>query len=153
MNIEYGVATLEELPRIVEIKVAMFEEAGHADLLADHAESIVLRDYQQLYLESTAIHFVARDKGQIVASVGAFIKSDLPFRYFSPATYGFIGDVFTENAYRGRGISTMLNSEALIWLKDNGVVMVRLLASDAGRPIYERLGFRATDEMVLILET
>lgn len=82
MNIEYGVATLEDLPRIVDRKVGMFKEAGHADLFNDRAGSIVLRDYQQLYLESTAIHFVARDKGQIVASVGAFIKSDLPFRYF-----------------------------------------------------------------------
>ncbi len=153
MKIEYGIATIEDLPRIVDMKVAMFKEAGHADLLNDRARPIILKDYRQLYLESTAVHFIARDKDQIVASVGAFIKSDLPFRYFSPAIYGFVGDVFTENAYRGRGISTALNHEALIWLKSKGIVMVRLLASETGRPLYERLGFKATDEMALILET
>ena len=153
MDIEYGVATLAELPRIVEMKMAMFDEAGHRDLLNDNAISLVLNDYERVYREGIAAHFVARDNGEIIASAGAFIKSDLPFCYFDPAIYGFIGDVFTEKAYRGRGISTVLNKDALKWLKIKGVLMVRLLASEAGRPIYERLGFQPTDEMALKLET
>ncbi len=153
MNVEYGTATVEDLPRIVEMKVAMFEKASHHHLLADEAESLILKDYQHLYRENTAVHFVARDGGQIVASVGAFIKSDLPFRYFSQPTYGFVGDVYTEAEYRGAGIATTLTKEALSWFKSKGVVMVRLLASDAGRPIYERMGFTTTDEMELVFKT
>lgn len=153
MDVEYGIATSNELPRIVEMKVAMFDEVGHRDLLGDNAVSLVLNDYERLYHEGIAAHFVARYNGEIIASAGAFIKSDLPFRYFDPAIYGFIGDVFTEKAYRGRGISTVLTKDALKWLKTKGALMVRLLASEAGRPIYVRLGFQPTDEMVLNLET
>lgn len=152
MDVEYGIATSNELPRIVEMKVAMFDEAGHGDLLGDNAVSMVLNDYERLYREGIAAHFVARDNGEIIASAGAFIKSDLPFRYFDPAIYGFIGDVFTEKTYRNRGISTVLNKDALKWLKTKGVLMVRLLASEAGRPIYVRLGFQPTDEMALNLQ-
>lgn len=152
MDVEYGIATSNELPRIVEMKVAMFDEAGHGDLLGDNAVSLVLNDYEHLYREGIAAHFVARDNGEIIASAGAFIKSDLPFRYFDPAIYGFIGDVFTEKAYRNRGISTVLNKDALKWLKTKGVLMVRLLASEAGRTIYVRLGFQPTDEMALNLQ-
>jgi len=50
--------------------------------------------------------------------VGAFIKSDIPFRYFSNNQYGFIGDVYTISAYRNLGISMKLNKEALNWLRE-----------------------------------
>ncbi len=152
-GLEYGIATFDELPRIVEMKMAMFHEAGHADLLAPNAKSIILEDYQRLYGEKGAQHFVARANGRIVASVGAFIKSDLPFRYFLPASYGFIGDVYTEPSIRGKGVATKLNGEALEWLGSRGVKQVRLLASDTARPMYERLGFTASDEMVLTFAT
>ena len=150
-SLEYGIAVLDELPRIVEMKVAMFHEAGHADLLASNAKLIILEDYQKLYDEKTAQHYVARANGSIVSTVGVFIKSDLPYRYFLPAYYGFIGDVYTEPTYRGKGVATKLNREALKWLSSRGIKSIRLLASDAARPMYERLGFSASDEMVLTI--
>ncbi len=148
-NLRYGAGLIEDLPRIVEIKIAMFQEAGHADLLASDAESIVLEDYLRLYKEDLAHHFVARDGKTLVASVGAFVKSDLPFRYFEPPQYGFLGDVYTEKEYRGIGIATRLSTDAINWLKSRKVRVVRLFASEAARPIYESLGFSSTDEMVL----
>ncbi|MEM6986094.1 MAG: GNAT family N-acetyltransferase, partial [Pseudomonadota bacterium] len=66
---------------------------------------------------------------------------------------GFIGDVYTAPSYRNHGISTTLNEKALDWLKSYGVSFVRLLASDAGRPIYERLGFSPDVDMVLRFDT
>ncbi|MGA7952616.1 MAG: GNAT family N-acetyltransferase [Gloeobacterales cyanobacterium] len=153
MTLEFTSAEPGDLPRIVELKIAMFKEAGHEGLLSAAAAEHVLEDYVRLYRESLAIHFIAKNAGYIVASAGAFIKSDLPFCYFHLGIYGFIGDVFTETELRGQGISTRLNKDALGWLKSRNVTIVRLLASDAGRPIYERLGFKPTDEMVLTLET
>lgn len=147
--LEFGVASKDELPRIIDIKWAMFLESGHADLLAPNAKASVLEDYQRLYEANEARHFVTRASGRIVASVGAFVKSDLPFRYFRSGTYGFIGDVYTEPAFRGRGIATRLNEDALLWLKAEGIQMVRLFASSTGRPLYEKLGFVPADEMVL----
>ncbi len=149
--LKFDTSRVDELPRIVEMKIAMFQESGHANLLAPEAESIVLNDYQALYKEKTAKHFVARDNGKIIASVGAFIKSDLPYRYFHPGCYGFIGDVYTEPHYRRMGIAKRLSHNALKWLSSRGVMSVRLLASDSARPMYQKLGFSSTDEMALSL--
>lgn len=151
-NLEYGVATVDDLPRIVEIKLAMFHEAGHTNLLSSNARNLILKDYRQLYAREEAKHFVARSNGYIVASVGAFKKSDLPFRYYQKGIYGFIGDVYTTQSFRGLGIATRLNKEALKWLKSKGIEMIRLLASETGRSVYERLGFVPSDEMVLKIE-
>lgn len=148
-DVTFKVATVEDLPQVIEMKLAMFADAGRAALLAPGIAKVIRTDYEDLYTKDLARHFLARTTADIVAVVGAFLKSDLPFRYFDPPHYGFIGDVFTEPAYRGRGLATDLNQQALRWLRAKGVTTVRLLASEAGRPIYEKLGFRPSDEMVM----
>jgi len=147
--ITFGVATLEDLPRVVEMKLAMFAASGRSALLAPGIEKTIRDEYADLYARDLARHFLAETTERSVAMVGAFIKSDLPFRYFAPPYYGFIGDVFTEPDFRGQGLAMSLSRQALTWLQAKGVTMVRLLASEAGRPLYEKLGFRPSDEMVL----
>lgn len=151
--LEYGEASIEDLPRIVEMKLAMFEESGHARLLASNAKSIVLNDYLNLYENNRAIHLVVRSESRIIACAGAFLKNDLPFCYFDPPEYGFLGDVYTELEFRGRGVATRLSTDAVNWLKSHNVRMVRLLATDAASSIYAALGFKPTDEMALEWET
>ncbi|MET0029585.1 MAG: GNAT family N-acetyltransferase [Candidatus Thiodiazotropha sp.] len=150
-SLSYGKASIEDLPRIVEMKLAMFEEAGFSHLLARDAASLVLSDYRQLYQQRRAIHMVARSSAEIVACAGAFVKRDLPFRYFDPPQYGFLGDVYTDSHYRGQGIATKLSSDAIGWLKGFNMKMVRLLASEATSSIYAEMGFKPSDEMMLEL--
>jgi GNAT superfamily N-acetyltransferase len=142
-------ATANQLPRIVELKLAMFQEAGLAYLLADDFLTRVLQDYQAFYASQDAVHFVALERGKVVAMAGGFLKSDLPYRYYKQPCYGFVGDVYTTPAARHKGLATQLSRMVLHWLKSRGVWHVRLLATPAARPMYERLGFRAIDEMAL----
>lgn len=153
MEIEYNIASPNEIACIVDMKIEMFREFGYAHYLHKNAREIIVEDYCRMYEEKLAIHFLANVNNLIVGMVGAFIKSDIPFRYFTKSQYGFIGDVYTIPAYRNLGISKELNEEALDWLRGYGVNFVRLLASDAGRPIYERLGFSPDADMVLNFET
>lgn len=145
-------ATAGRLPRIVELKLAMFHEAGFADLLAVDFSTRVLRDYRVLYGSRQAMHFVAIQGDDIIAMAGGFLKADLPYRYYRNPRYGFVGDVYTSPAVRNRGLASRLSERVLDWLKSAGVRQVRLMATPAARPIYERLGFTATDEMALTFE-
>ncbi len=54
----------------------------------------------------------------------------------------WIGMVLTREPFRGRGFATRLMRRALDHLEQAGVACVKLDATDAGRPLYERLGFR-----------
>lgn len=151
--ISYENAGIADLPHIVEMKIAMFKESGHGDLLAPNARTLVLKDYEAMYEGSLAIHKVARTRSGIIACAGAFIKSDLPYRYFDPPMYGFLGDVYTQAAYRGKGIASHLSAEAIAWLRSRKIRMVRLLATDAASSIYSSMGFEPSDEMVLTWPT
>jgi len=146
-------ATAEDLPRIVEFKLRMFSEAGRSHLLAPRAEQLIASDYQTMYAGGTAAHFLVRDNGAVVGCAGGFLKDDIPYRYFTKAIYGFIGDVYVVPEARGRGLARGLSLEVIDWLRQCGVQSIRLLASEAARPIYASLGFRNTDEMALHLSS
>ena len=54
----------------------------------------------------------------------------------------WIGMVITDPAYRGRGLAKLLMEHALEYLRARGVAWIKLDATDMGRPLYQRLGFR-----------
>jgi GNAT superfamily N-acetyltransferase len=147
----FEIATPEELPQIVSMKLLMFTESGLADLLSDDAYEVILTDYQKLYAEGLARHYVAKFESNIVGCAGGFLKEDLPFRYFKKSRYGFIGDVYIDTDNRRHDIASRLSADVLAWLRAQDIGMVRLLASEAGRLIYGRLGFTSSDEMILII--
>ena len=58
-------------------------------------------------------------------------------------------NLYTEPEFRRRGIARQIMLTILSWVKDHGLRAVNLHASAAGRPLYEKLGFEATNEMRL----
>ncbi|WP_298267746.1 GNAT family N-acetyltransferase [Geobacter sp.] len=61
---------------------------------------------------------------------------------------GWIGNLIVDNARRGRGYGTLLMQRAIDALLDAGAKTIWLTASAAGRPIYERMGFREVDRVL-----
>jgi GNAT superfamily N-acetyltransferase len=59
----------------------------------------------------------------------------------------WIAMVLVAGSARGRGIGTALLEHALAYLDGRGVPTVRLDATAAGQPLYERLGFRGEYEL------
>jgi GNAT superfamily N-acetyltransferase len=54
----------------------------------------------------------------------------------------WVGMVLTDARYRGRGFARRLMEHALVYLRAKRVAWIKLDATDMGRPLYERLGFR-----------
>jgi GNAT superfamily N-acetyltransferase len=58
-----------------------------------------------------------------------------------------IQNVYTEPAWRRRGLGTLLMKEIIAWSRKTGIDSLVLHASAEGRPLYEKLGFVTTTEM------
>ena len=77
--------------------------------------------------------FIARDGGgRVVATSVATLYGHT----------GWIGHVFVRPDLRGHGLGTRMTTVALDVLQVAGCDTILLAATDLGRPIYERLGFR-----------
>jgi GNAT superfamily N-acetyltransferase len=64
------------------------------------------------------------------------------------ATSGWIGALGVAPEGRHRGLGTALTEAAVRWLRGRGAATVLLYATEAGRPVYERLGFVAEERAV-----
>jgi ribosomal protein S18 acetylase RimI-like enzyme len=58
-------------------------------------------------------------------------------------------NVYVEPAWRRRGVGEALMRSVLDAMAERNIRRVVLHASDTGRPLYERLGFKQTNEMRL----
>jgi len=60
-------------------------------------------------------------------------------------------NMYVEPEFRRRGIARALMQTMVDWCRKEGLVTVDLHASHEGRPLYESMGFRPTNEMRLTL--
>jgi GNAT superfamily N-acetyltransferase len=63
----------------------------------------------------------------------------------------WILNVYAEPEYRRRGIARRLMQTMIEWCREAGFQSVSLHSSEEGRPLYQSLGFKPTDEMKLVL--
>jgi GNAT superfamily N-acetyltransferase len=97
--------------------------------------------------------WLAETRNGQVAAGGGVLVSSWPAGPYDPRTRrAVIINVYTEPEFRRIGLARRLMSLMIRTLKDEGFSSVVLHASDAGRPLYETLGFLPTNEMRLRLE-
>lgn len=89
---------------------------------------------------------------EVVAGAGIHLREMIPRlrldrRGVDPGPQGLIVNVYTEQAWRRRGIAELLMREILRFTHERAIDNVVLHASAEGRSLYEKLGFRQTNEM------
>ncbi len=95
-------------------------------------------------------HWLALDGSGRVAGGGGVLLGPWPANPRDPCTErAVILNVYTEPEFRKRGIARQVMLTIVEWLKQRGFRGVNLHASAEGRPLYEKLGFEATNEMRL----
>ena len=80
--------------------------------------------------------FVAADRRVIAGTGGATIFPGTP-------PTGWVHGIVVRPEYQRRGLGARLTEASIAWLQGRGAGVVMLLATEAGRPVYERLGFAA----------
>jgi len=86
----------------------------------------------------------------IVASGAITIVSLVPTPNDFSSKVAYLHSIYTERAFRGKSFANRIVREALEYCRANGIKRVFLNASDAGRPIYERIGFSSSSDMMRI---
>lgn len=140
-----------------------------ADLITIHRRAMFadMRDASEAVLEEMGRHFepwvrrmitegkyvgwITSDGDRAIASTG-FMVLDWAPHFLDPMSQrrGYILNVFVEPEYRGRGIAQMLTKECMAEARLRGIRVVALHASPKGQPVYEKLGFKASNEMLYI---
>ncbi len=137
----------KDISIIVDMKMAMFKDVGSIELLQDNVQENIKNVYASLYEEDKLCHFIAYEGSRAVACGGAVIKEDVPFCFFKTPYYGYVIDVYCVPEKRGNGYASQIMKSVLQWLEEKKVHCVKLKPSEAGRRLYEKLGFYDSGEM------
>jgi GNAT superfamily N-acetyltransferase len=155
MSSEYTIrrATAADTEMIVHQRSAMFIEMGVDETLVRRWEApfgVWVRER----LESGAYQgWLAVDGGgAVVAGAGLWIHEWVPSPLSGKPLRGYILNVYTEPDHRQKGLARRLVAETLDYCREQEIPTAALNASEAGRPIYEAMGFTDTGELRLRLE-
>ena len=142
-------AALSDAAMITAHREAMFAEMGQSteSVLAEMSRNF--EPWLKRKMEvGRYVGWLIEDGGRPIASAG-FFELEWPPHPLDPASSrrGYLLNFWVEPEYRRRGLAQSLVRESLAEAKKRDLHVVALHASDAGRPVYESMGFRATNEM------
>ena len=143
----------EDLEEILLHRQMMFYDMGYRDESALDRMIESSRPYIKRYLDEKSYRGWFAVAGDRVAAGAGVLITDLVSGPLSPeqTRRPYVLNVYTYPEFRKLGLARKLMQTAVDWCRSEGFKILWLHASDYGRPMYESLGFVATNEMKLIL--
>jgi GNAT superfamily N-acetyltransferase len=149
-NVVVRAATLKDLPVIIAYRRAMFLDMDPRRAKQIDKALPVFRKWVKPRLSSgEARSWLATVDGRPIGGAMTWTYGWFPRASDPTGRIGYILNVYVEPAWRRRGVARLLTQTCLDYLHSQGIRRVALHASNKGRPLYESLGFVATNEMRL----
>ena len=137
--IEYRRMVPEDVERFIALRVRQLREEGATE---DFDLRPALRDYYARHMaDGTFVAWLALD-GEAIVGTGGMSFVERPPHFGCPSgRLGLLSSMFTEPAYRRRGIARELLSRVVEEARRYGCGAVQITASDMGVLLYTDFGF------------
>ncbi|WP_127018397.1 GNAT family N-acetyltransferase [Flagellimonas beolgyonensis] len=135
-------ATLEDLPVLLAFEQEIIKAERPFDITIKE-DPVSYYDLGQMIQDSKAHVVVAELDGKIVASGYAIPKKAR--HYLDHEWYAYLGFMYTDENYRGRGINALVVEALKQWSVKNGFKEIRLTVYSDNLPAikaYEKVGFK-----------
>jgi GNAT superfamily N-acetyltransferase len=144
-------ATIADIPILLRHRRLMWWDMGRRNEAALDLMERAAREYFLRAVPDGSYHgFLAlKAEGEIIGGGGIVISPWPGVLGQRAPKRAMILNLYVERDHRRRGVARELMKAMIVWCRDNGFSSVALHASDEGRPLYERLGFKPTNEMEL----
>lgn len=139
MAVSYQRLTEKELDTFIEIRINQLREEGAKE---DIDIRPALRDYYYRHMEDgTFVSWLAVEDGKIVGTSGMSFVEKPPYFGCPSGKVGLLSSMYTDKAYRRRGIAKELLSRVVEEARKYGCGTVQITASDMGVLLYSDFGF------------
>lgn len=147
---ETRLATEADAELISEQRYRMFVDSTQVNdvRLKEVTEKFVPWVRERL-IDGRYVGWLTAEDGRVVAGAGVLFM-DFPPHWMDPEPVrAYLLNVYVDPAFRGRGLAKELLEVAMNDARRRGIKVMSLHASEFGRPLYERNGFKSTNEMIL----
>lgn len=136
-------ATEKDLELLTELRMAYILDGGRM-LPEEEKEKIrasVRSYFERNLLTGSCIAVIAEQDGRAVSTAFLSIAERPPRSAEGDSRVGTVYSVYTYPEYRRKGIATLVMRRLIDEARSMGVPSLDMLASEAGKPLYEKLGF------------
>lgn len=143
----------ESLEVLLDHRMRMWKEIRPGVGKSEEIFAKMTRKWISAKLEegSMTAMLVRSNEGTLAGSGCILIQEDQPRPGSLLIKRPYLLSMYTEKPYRNQGVATMIVQNAIKWAREHGYDRMTLHASEFGRHMYEKAGFRQTNEMQLFL--
>ena len=143
MDLIYKKASLEDLELLTQTRAHVLRAANALPEDADMNEvkRQTRRYYETALPGGSHIAYLVFDGTRLVGSGGVSFFQVMPTYHNPSGKKAYIMNMYTDPAYRRRGIAYRTLDLLVLDAKRLGVTAISLEATDMGRPLYEAYGF------------
>ena len=146
---EYRVTDANDIDMLMDVRLSMLRIVN--DLPADYIfDDELVVSSRRYFLEGDQTTVVAVDDGRCVACASMSYIEIMPTFSHTSGKRAHLMNVYTEKDYRRRGIAKHLVNMLIGDARAHGATEISLDATESGRPLYESMGFKASEECMVI---
>ena len=138
-------ATKADIEALVKLRLEMQREIvtgdGHIEVDWESVENAYRQYLAETLFTEQFVVLIAQAEGNIVATSGLSFVSRPPSASSQLMSEGYVTNMYTLPAWRCKGVATALLKATMKHAKEHSARLVYLHTSDAGRSVYEKLGF------------
>lgn len=139
MGIQYRKLTEKDLDIFIEMRINQLREEGAKE---DIDLRPALRDnYMRHMKDGTFVSWIAEDEWKIIGTSGMSFVEKPPYFGCPSGKMGLLSSMFTNPAYRRKGIAKELLHRVVEEAKNYGCGTVQITASNMGVKLYTAYGF------------
>ena len=146
---EYRVTDANDIDMLMDVRLSMLRIVN--DLPADYIfDDELVVSSRRYFLEGDQTTVVAVNDGRCVACASMSYIEIMPTFSHSSGKRAHLMNVYIEENYRRRGIAKHLVNMLIGDARAHGATEISLDATESGRPLYESMGFKASEECMVI---
>lgn len=146
---EYRIATKEDIDVLMNIRLEMLRKVNELSDTYVFSDELIANS-KRYFQEGNQTTSIALENGKVVACASMSYIEIMPTFSHPTGNRAHLMNVYTNADYRRQGIARKLVQMLIDEAKEKGVTEISLDATDSGRPLYEALGFCASDECMVM---
>ena len=153
MNITYREATLADVQALAKLRIDFLKEVQSPEthLIGEEGLNEILQDYFRQYIANGEfVAWIAIAEDEIVSTSGLCFSKIIPGFSLLDGRVAYIMNIYTLPDWRKKGIGKQVFHHIVEAAKERNYKRVLLHATEDGRPIYEKFGFKATDDEMML---
>ncbi|HOV28304.1 MAG TPA: GNAT family N-acetyltransferase [Pseudobacteroides sp.] len=135
---------IEDINSLVELRLNLLKEVGN---IKDDTNIEELKkssiDYFEKKIDNGFLFWVAEDNLKVIGISGLVFMERPPENGNLTGLEGYIMNIYIVPTYRHKGIAIGILKKMILFLKEMGVKRVWLHATEDGRIIYDKIGFKS----------